>query len=124
MALSLAERLRDAVNTLKLIDLVVRGPSEGVDSIVALAPGVEVRTLSRRLLELTFLVSNASGSGGYSIISGPTGPGWQLKGLKQSGLINLTDDGKDISVGLDTEQVRSFVEDAVGDVDQIDGGTF
>ena len=80
MSQSLAQRLQQSIRTLELLESVVRGPASGGASEVQLAPGVRVRTLARRVAEMTFGLENVSDAE-IEILVPQDGEAYALRGL-------------------------------------------
>lgn len=113
MSQSLAQRLQQSVRTLELIEKVVKGPASGPESEVILAPGVKVRSLARRVSEMTFGLENAADAE-FALLAPQDGASYALRGLSFMGPLSAQIVGPNIRVAID---LSAYATDA--DIDAL-----
>ncbi len=109
MSQSLASRLQQAVRTIELIERVVKGPASGPDSEVAVAPGVKVRTLARRVDEMSFGLANAADAD-IELLTPQSGSEFALRGLSLVAPLSAQVVGPNIRIAIDLSEYASDAE--------------
>ena len=100
MSQSLAQRLQQSVRTLELIEKVIRGPATGPLSEVVVEPATKVRTLARRVAEMSFGLENAADTD-YAILAPTSGETFVLRGLSFVGPMSAQVVGPNIRIEID-----------------------
>ncbi|MGE5509929.1 MAG: phage head spike fiber domain-containing protein [Bacteroidota bacterium] len=100
MSMSLNQRLQTAVRTLELIELIVRSPESGPQSLIDLGDGVIVKSVARRLAELGVSFTVAGGAA-VSPIKSQTGGDYVLMGHEAVAPLSVAAVGDNIRHSID-----------------------